>query len=275
MSETNITGEKNDLFYSQFTPLLDNISRIDILYDKVRNYVTQKPFSTDKIKLNFGNSQLLNGWDRNKEKDCGAVWLCKDEKYYLAIIDKSNNSILENIDFQDCDESDCYEKIIYKLLPGPNKMLPKVFFSEKCKKLLSPSDEILKIYKSGTFKKGDKFSLDDCHKLIDFYKESFKKYPKWLIYNFKFKNTNEYNDISEFYNAWEGNAMNQDALGCDGENTKLDADGRRIVLFAPNDYPWCDMEVNLSHVIRKDIEAGQGGSELEMNEVYTLIAYSM
>ena len=52
-------------------------------------------------------------------------------------------------------------------------------------------------------------------------------------------------NISEFYNAWEGNAMNQDALGCDGENTKLDADGRRIVLFAPNDYPWCDMEVNL------------------------------
>lgn len=28
----------------------------------------------------------------------------------------------------------------------------------------------------------------------------------------------------------------------------------------------CDMEVNLSHVIRKDIEAGQGGSELEMND---------
>lgn len=107
---------------------------------------------------------------------------------------------MENIDFQDCDESDCYEKIIYKLLPGPNKMLPKVFFSEKCKKLLSPSDEILKIRKNGTFKKGDKFSLDDCHKLIDFYKESFKKYPNWLIYNFKFKNTNEYNDISEFYN---------------------------------------------------------------------------
>ncbi|MFQ9383694.1 MAG: hypothetical protein ACLR1I_05620 [Ruminococcus sp.] len=94
---------------------------------------------------------------------------------------------MENIDFQDCDESDCYEKIIYKLLPGPNKMLPKVFFSEKCKKLLSPSDEILKIRKNGTFKKGDKFSLDDCHKLIDFYKESFKKYPNWLIYNFKFK----------------------------------------------------------------------------------------
>ena len=32
---------------------------------------------------------------------------------------------------------------------------------------------------------------------------------------------------------------------------------------------------DLSRVIRKDIEAGQGGSELEMNEVYSLIAYSM
>lgn len=35
------------------------------------------------------------------------------------------------------------------------------------------------------------------------------------------------------------------------------------------------MEVDLSRVIRKDIEAGQGGSELEMDEVYSLIAYSM
>ena len=32
---------------------------------------------------------------------------------------------------------------------------------------------------------------------------------------------------------------------------------------------------DLSRVIRKDIEAGQGGSELEMDEVYSLIAYSM
>lgn len=82
-------------------------------------------------------------------------------------------------------------------------------------------------------------------------------------------------DIGEFYNAWEGNAMNQDALGSDGATTKLDATGRRLVLFAPNDYPWSDMEVELSYVIRKDIQAGQGGSELDMDDVYSLIAYSM
>ena len=82
-------------------------------------------------------------------------------------------------------------------------------------------------------------------------------------------------NIGEFYNAWEGNAMSQDALGSDGEATKLDPNGRRLVLFAPNDYPWSDMEVELSNIIRKDIEAGQGGSELDMNDVYSLIAYSM
>ena len=70
--------------------------------------------------------------------------------------------------------------------------------------------------------------------------------------------------------------MNQDALGCDGDTTtKLDATGRRLVLFAPNDYPWSDMEVELSYVIRKDIEAGNGGGELDMDDVYSLIAYSM
>lgn len=82
-------------------------------------------------------------------------------------------------------------------------------------------------------------------------------------------------NIAEFYNAWEGNDMSQEALGSDGETIKLDKTGRRLVLFAPNDYPWSDMEVELSYVIRKDIVPGQGGSELDMDDVYSLIAYSM
>lgn len=57
-------------------------------------------------------------------------------------------------------------------------------------------------------------------------------------------------DIYEFYNAWQGNSMNQDALGSEGESTKLDPSGRRLVLFAPNGYPWTDMEVELEYTIR-------------------------
>lgn len=82
-------------------------------------------------------------------------------------------------------------------------------------------------------------------------------------------------NISEFYNAWEGNAMAQDALGSDGQATKLDPTGRRMVLFAPNDYPWADMEIELSYVMRKDIASEAGGSELDMKDVYNMIAFSM
>lgn len=81
--------------------------------------------------------------------------------------------------------------------------------------------------------------------------------------------------LAEFYNAWQGNAMNQDAFGSEGESTKLDPSGRRLVLFAPNAYPWTDMEVELEYAIRKNIEAGEGGAELDMGEVYSMIAFSL
>jgi len=81
--------------------------------------------------------------------------------------------------------------------------------------------------------------------------------------------------LTDFYNAWQGNADHQEALGNDGEVTKLDPRGRRLVLFAPNAYPWTDMEVELENTIRKTIEAGEGGAELDMGEVYSMIAYSL
>ena len=39
------------------------------VYNKTRNYLTQKPYSTEKFPLTFECSTLLNGWDVNKEKD--------------------------------------------------------------------------------------------------------------------------------------------------------------------------------------------------------------
>ena len=199
LSETGEIFDKNELFYSIFTPLYDNLSRIDRLYDKVRNYVTKKPYSTEKIKLNFDNPQFLGGWDRSKEKDYRSALLIKDGKYFLAILDKGSGKVFENLHFSDYTD-DYYEKAVYKLLPGPNKMLPKVFFADSNIDFFAPSDEILTIYKKGTFKKSGSFNIDDCHKLIDFYKDAINRNPDWSTFNFTFKDTCEYNDISEFYN---------------------------------------------------------------------------
>ena len=189
---------KDDVFYGEFLPLYESVASVDRLYDKVRNYATQKPYSKDKIKLNFQNPQLLGGWDRNKESDYRTVILRKDGQYYLAVMDKSSSKA-----FVDCpytEGEDCYEKMEYKLLPGPNKMLPKVFFAASNIDYFAPDKEILRIRKEETFKKGDNFSLKDCHKLIDFFKASINKHEDWAKFGFKFTPTEQYKDISEFYN---------------------------------------------------------------------------
>lgn len=190
--------DKNELFYGEFSPLYSGLCSVDGLYNMVRNYVTQKPYSTDKIKLNFENCQFMNGWDRNKERDYLSVLFIRDDKYYLGIMDKDNNKVFESYP-KPTDGEECYHKMVYKLLPGPNKMLPKVFFSKSNFEFFAPSAEIMRIYKGETFKKNDKFCLGDCHKLIDFYKESLAKHPDWTVFGFKFRPTKEYADISEFY----------------------------------------------------------------------------
>jgi CRISPR-associated protein Cpf1 len=115
-------ADKDAAFYAEFEKLLLELDKITPLYNMVRNYVTQKPYSTEKIKLNFENSTLADGWDVNKEHDNTTIILRKNGLYYLAILDKKHKKVLD----KDVAETsgDCYEKMEYKLLPGANKMLP-------------------------------------------------------------------------------------------------------------------------------------------------------
>ncbi len=198
----NGTGKeenKDELFYGKFTLLYDSIADIDRLYDKVRNYITQKPYSKDKIKLNFDNPQLLGGWDKNKESDYRTVLLHKDGFYYLAVMGKSHSKAFVNAPEITSDDEDYYEKMEYKLLPGPNKMLPKVFFASKNIDTFQPSDRVLDIRKRESFKKGATFNKSECHEFIDYFKESIEKHDDWSQFGFKFTPTENYNDISEFY----------------------------------------------------------------------------
>ena len=195
-------SDKDIVFYGRFEPLFEKIDEITYLYNKVRNFVSQKPYSTSKIKLNFGNSQLLGGWDSNKETDYLCIILKKEQNFFLAIMNKKyNKSFLKYP--APIENEPVYEKLNYKLLPGPNKMLPKVFFSKKRIDYFNPSQEIMDIYSKGSHKKGENFDINDCHKLIDFFKASIEKHEDWKNYNFKFSNTSTYKDISGFYKEVE------------------------------------------------------------------------
>ncbi|MBN1896511.1 MAG: type V CRISPR-associated protein Cas12a/Cpf1 [Candidatus Aenigmarchaeota archaeon] len=194
--------EKDEMFYVQFQTGYDQLRLLIPLYNKVRNYATQKPYSTEKFKLNFENSKLLAGWDLNKEADNTSVLFRKNGLYYLGIMDKEHNQIFKNI--PDASPGKVvYEKMVYKLLPSPNKMLPKVFFSNRRINEFAPSEELKKKYKAGTHKKGDQFNIKDCRNLIDFFKESITKHEDWKRFGFQFSDTPSYEDLSGFYREVE------------------------------------------------------------------------
>lgn len=195
-------AEKDEVFYGDFTPLYETLSEtITPLYNKVRNYITKKPYSLDKFKLNFYNSTLLDGWDVNKELDNLCVILRKGAEYYLAIAKEQDKKAIKLINQAlDVKADDYFEKLNYKLLPSPFRMLPKVFFSKKGLDTFRPSKEILDIYNDGSFKFGDNFSRQSLWKLIDFYKQNIPKYESWTSFDFKFRKTEEYNSINEFFN---------------------------------------------------------------------------
>lgn len=195
--DKEFTLERDERFYTVFESYYEALELVIPLYNKVRNFATQKAYSVEKVKLNFENAQLLNGWDRNKETDYLTTLLVKDDLYYLAVMDKKHNKSFENLPSDG--NGEFYAKMVYKLLPGPNKMLPKVFFSGKRISFFNPIEELLENYKKETHKKGEKFSLKDCHALIDFFKASIEKHEDWCKFGFDFSETNTYRDLSDFY----------------------------------------------------------------------------
>lgn len=87
-------SDKDERFYGELASLWTELDTVTPLYNMVRNYMTRKPYSEKKIKLNFENPQLLGGWDANKEKDYASIILRRNGLYYLAIMNKESKKLL-------------------------------------------------------------------------------------------------------------------------------------------------------------------------------------
>ena len=191
-------SDKDACFYGDMNALYEIMDKFTPLYDMVRNRMTRKPFSIEKIKLNFDNSTLLHGWDVNKEVDNSGIILRKDGLYYLLIISpKFAREFKKGIQYTE--GGDSYEKMEYKLLPEPYKSLPHVFFAKSKIEKFAPSEELLKKKEEGTHKNGADFNIDDCRESIDFFKRSISKHEDWSKFNFVFSDTNSYKDLNDFY----------------------------------------------------------------------------
>ena len=75
-------------FYAELDELIEDISQIIPLYNKVRNYVTRKAYSLDKIRIMFEKSDFLGGWGQDFDTKKALIFE-KDGLYYIGIIEKS------------------------------------------------------------------------------------------------------------------------------------------------------------------------------------------
>ena len=191
-------ADKDEIFYGELSRIWEALEPSSLLYNKVRNYVTQKPYSTQKVKLNFGKPTLLNGWAKNNERTNLGIILLKEDKYFLGIMNRNDTACIERA--PEAKTGNVYKKMNYEQIPEPYKMLPKVFFSKLRSEEFNPDPELIRKHKEGTHKNGAAFNLEDCHNLIDFYKRSIEKHEDWSKYNFHFSKTNKYKEINDFYN---------------------------------------------------------------------------
>ncbi|MFN4234893.1 MAG: type V CRISPR-associated protein Cas12a/Cpf1 [Bacteroidia bacterium] len=196
------TLEKDESFYSQFEVYYAQLKKLIPLYNKVRNFATQKAYSVEKFKLNFDNATLLGGWDKNKEIDNTSLILRKNGFYYLAIMPQDNKNVFKNISELKENEG-YYEKMDYKQIALPmgfGAFVRKCYGTatnlgwycpESCKnkegKIIIKEDEI----------KGNRAELIDCYKeFLNVYEKDGFRYKE---FGFKFKKSNEYKTLNEFF----------------------------------------------------------------------------
>ena len=219
----NGTGKeenKDELFYGKFTSFYDSVADIDRLYDKVRNYITQKPYSKDKIKLNFDNPTFLKGWALGNEFANSAQLLRDGDNYYLAIMDKEFRNNIPKKYNSPISKEDVLQKIIYQQAADPSKDIPNLLVIDgvtvkkngrKEKTGIHAGENIIlenlrntylpeninRIRKEKTFlSSSENFSKDDLCEYIQYYICRAQEY--YSSYNFTFKNASEYKSFQEF-----------------------------------------------------------------------------
>ena len=200
--------DKNELFYGEYDNLIVMMDEFTPLYDKVRNYLTQKAYSEEKIKVNFGCSDLLGGWGREFIVNSAHIFE-KDGCYYMGIL--QTNFSADDIVTMSAGKKDM-QRVVYEFQKPDNKNVPRLFIRTKATKFSPvieeyglPINDVLDYYDSGMFKtayrkKDEKGYKEALTKIIDYFKLGLKSHVSYKNFDYKWKPTEEYDNISEFYN---------------------------------------------------------------------------
>lgn len=203
LNEDSIGG-----FYDEFNNYYENVNTWKY-FNEFRNYLTKKPYNEGKIKINFECSSLLGGWSQTYESN-GALIFEKNKKYYLGIIKgtKFNEEEMSMLK-KDINENNICKRMIYDFQKPDFKNFPRLFirskgdnFAPAIKKYNLPIHSILEIYDNGLYKTENKNNpnyQESLSKMIDYFKMGIKQHESYKHFNFKWQESNNYANISDFY----------------------------------------------------------------------------
>lgn len=176
--------------------------------------LTQKPYSEEKIKLNFDCGYLLGGWAISYDT-YGALIFEKDNRFYLCLINGTglNEAETQSL-YKDIKEENLIKRLAYNAQKLDFKNCPRWFINSigdkkapAVEKYNLPIDTIWDDYQSyrKLDQKGKAKYLEDNsefrYRLIDYYKyclpfhEDLSKFKN----NFSWKETKDYENLDDFY----------------------------------------------------------------------------
>lgn len=211
-------ADKDNVFYPQLLSVWDALNDVTPLYNKVRNWLTRKPYSTKKIKLNFENGYLLEGWSNIEANSC-ALFKKNNDTFYLGILDNSCRALLreypapinvqDTIEFMNYLQGGNMGRNVQNLMVVEGQVMKVNGRKEKTginagknirleeAKMRHLPDKINRIRKEGTYSVSNpNFNKQDLITFIDFYKPLACEY--YSSYSFQFKDSSEYDSFDDF-----------------------------------------------------------------------------
>lgn len=233
--------ERDNDFYNTYENYSEKLLETISIYNKVRNYITKKKIDVKKFKLNFNSSYLLSGWSSDFETNASVIFI-KDNNYYLGIVPK--NLIKEEKEKLQNFDSNNQIKLMNYIFQKPNyRNVPRTFirskgdsFAPAVKEYNLPVNDILEIYDNEYYKPEFKKKNPELYKksliqLIDYFKLGFKNHSSYKKFNFLWKDSHEYENISDFYKDVENSCYELNFINLNYNLVKKLVEEGKLYLF--------------------------------------------
>ena len=228
-------SNRDEALYEQLDDALAILEYIIPLHNRVRNYVTQKPYSLEKFNLFFDNPQFDVG-DTNKEKQYRSMLFKGTNKFYLGIavknscfdFDKLNSdsdSLLKKVEMGKLK----VKQLLSCLMLIDGKTVRKTRDLPNLKEKYVPS-EINRIKTLNSYSSGKNFNKDDCNKFIEYYMQRLIEY-RGDKFDYCFKAPSEYEDYYDFVDSAQEQSYFINLKSIDEDYLNQSVDSGDFLLF--------------------------------------------